>query len=85
MAADPRQIDFRAAFYAYAPGVVLTRDIETALAAQYVANGNVPLTQGQVLAIVGPLPTYPVGMKRLSDSNPCPRDGWAIDTEGAFT
>jgi hypothetical protein len=82
MSVDPRQIDFRDAFYTYAPGVLLTRDIETALGAQYAANGNTPLTQGQVLAIVGPLPAYPTGMKRFADSNPDPHDGWAIDNQG---
>lgn len=81
MAVSP---DFREALATYAPGVVMTRDIETAMAAQYVANGNTPLTSGQVLAITGAPPAYPTGMKRLSDSNPCPRDGWAIDNEGAF-
>lgn len=85
MTAAPSNYDFRIALAAYAPGVVMTRDIEAAMAAQYVANGNTPLTSGQVLAITGTPPTYPVGMKRLSDSNPCPRDGWAIDTEAAFT
>lgn len=77
--------DFRAALALYAPGVVMTRDIETAMAAQYVANGNTPLTSGQVLAITGTPPVFPTHIIRLSDSNPCPRDGWATDNEGAFS
>lgn len=71
--------DVHTALYSFAPGVVMTRDLEKALLAQYAANGFTPLTQGQVLALTGPLPAYPTGMKRFADSNPCPRDNWSID------
>lgn len=63
----------------FAPGVVMTRDIETALLAQYAANGYTPLTQAQVLAITGTPPAFPTGLKRFADSNPTPRDNWSID------
>jgi hypothetical protein len=71
--------DVHTALLQYAPGFVMTRDLEAALLAQYAANGYTPLTQGQVLAITGTPPAFPTGLKRLSDSNPCPRDGWATD------
>lgn len=51
-----RDYDPRNALVDFAPGVVLTREIEAALVAQYAANGNQPLSSGQVLAITGPLP-----------------------------
>jgi hypothetical protein len=51
--------DPRGALYAFAPGVLLTREIEAALVARYAANGNAPLTRDQVLAITGPLPVFP--------------------------
>jgi hypothetical protein len=61
-----------------APGVLMTREIEAALLAQYAANGYTPLTTDQVLAITGTPPAYPSGMPRFLDSNPA-SDGWAID------
>ena len=39
--------DLRANLYQYAPGVVPTADIDAAMAAQYTANGNQPVTQAQ--------------------------------------
>lgn len=74
--------DPRTAFYAYAPGLWMTRAIEDAIMAQYQANNSQPLSQAQVLAIVGPLPAYPTGLKRFADSNPDPVDGWALDAPG---
>lgn len=67
------------ALYEFAPGVLLTAEIEAALAAQYLANGYTPITQAQVLAITGPLPAYPTKLPRFQDSNPRSSDGWAID------
>lgn len=67
--------------YLYAPGVVPTRDIYDGLEAQYAANGYTPITPEQVVAITGTPPAYPTGMKRFQDSNPCPRDNWAIDNK----
>lgn len=72
--------DVHAAFYQFAPGLVLTETIEAALAAQYQTNGYTPLTSAQVLAITGPLPVYPSSLQRFSDSNPRASDDWAIDT-----
>lgn len=81
MAAAPAPFyDLHQALYEFAPGIMLTADIEAALAAQYLANGYTPLTQAQVLAITGPLPAYPTGLVRISDSNPASFDDWAIDT-----
>jgi hypothetical protein len=74
----------RDSLYAYAPGVVPTSDIDAALGAQYVANGNQPVTQAQVLAIVGTLPPYPKPLPRFADSNPDPRDGWSIERSETF-
>ncbi len=71
--------DPHAALYQFASGVVLTGEIEAALAAQYQANAYTPLTEQQVLAITGPLPAYPSGLKRFLDSNPASFDDWAID------
>lgn len=79
-APDPNY-DLRDALYAFAPGVLPTRAIDDALAAQYAANGFVELTQGQVLAIVGPLPSYPAGLPRFPDSNPS-TDGWYVRRSG---
>lgn len=81
MAADGKY-DPRSAFYLYAPGLLLTRDLEQAIVAQYAANNFTPLTQAQVLAITGPLPAYPTGLPRFADSNPDPVDGWALDAPG---
>lgn len=71
--------DVHTAMLQYAPGFVMSRDIETALLAQYAANGYTPLTQAQVLAITGTPPAFPTGLKRFADSNPTPRDNWSID------
>lgn len=84
MTAAPSNYDFRNAFYTFAPGVLMTRAIETALGAQYAANGYTPLSQSQVLAIAGTPPVFPTTMKRFADSNPDPRDGSALDNQGAF-
>jgi hypothetical protein len=51
--------DPRSALLAYAPGVVLTREIELALLRQFAVNNSAPLTSAQVLAITGPLPVFP--------------------------
>jgi hypothetical protein len=64
---DP-SYDPRSALYQYAPGVVLTRAIEDAIIAQFIANGNAPLTQGQVLAITGTPPTFPSTIKKLPEA-----------------
>lgn len=80
MASPDPNYDTHAALYQFAPGVLLTAEIEAALAAQYQANGYTPLTQDQVLAITGPLPVYPTKLPRFQDSNPRSSDGWAIDT-----
>ncbi|HEV2187512.1 MAG TPA: hypothetical protein VGR70_09905 [Stellaceae bacterium] len=53
-ASDP-SYDPRSALALFAPGVVLTRDLEAALAQQYQTNGFTPLTQAQVLALAQPL------------------------------
>lgn len=76
------QYDVHAQLLQFAPGVVMTREVETAMLAQYAANGYVPLSQAQVLAITGPLPAFPTGLKRFANSNPCPRDNWSIDRAG---
>lgn len=82
MAASPDpKYDFRTALYAFAPGVLLTRDLEAALGAQYVANAYTPLTQAQVLAIAGPLPAFPTKLPRFPDSNAA-SDGWTIAQRG---
>lgn len=57
--------DPRAALYVFAPGLIMTRELEQSLVAQYAANGYTPLTQGQVLAITGPLPPVVTGIQRL--------------------
>lgn len=56
MTAAAASYDPRSALYAFAPGVVMTREIEAALVAQYVSNAGAALTSSQVLAITGPLP-----------------------------
>lgn len=65
MAVPANGYDPRAALYAFAPGVLLTRENEQQLVAQYAANGYTPLTQAQVLAITGPLPPLVTGIQRL--------------------
>lgn len=83
MAGPDPQYNILTALEQFAPGVVLTRDIDAALGAQYAANGYTPLTSVQVLAIVGPLPAFPSGMPRFEDSNPAV-DGWALDRRQKF-
>lgn len=73
--------DPRDSLYRYAPGVVPTRQTDDGLHAQYAANGFQPVTPTQVLSVTGPPPPYPPSMKRFQDSNPCPRDNWAIDNK----
>lgn len=60
-----RNYDPRNALYAFAPGLILTRELEQSLVAQYEANDYQPLTEGQVLAITGPLPPFPSEIPRL--------------------
>lgn len=60
--------DPRDALYAFAPGMIMTRELEASLVAQYAANGFTPLTSGQVLAITGPLPTFPSTIPRLPEA-----------------
>ena len=71
--------DLHDAVRTFAPGLLCTDAIEAQLAAQYVSNNYTPLTQGQVLAITGPAPSYPTGLPRFADSNPDPVDGWSLD------
>jgi hypothetical protein len=60
--ATPMFYDWHTDLLAYAPGVVVTREIEAALSAQFEANGELPLTQAQVLAIVQAVPPLqPIG------------------------
>lgn len=72
MSAPDPSYDPIAAIDLYAPGVILQRAIQDAVAAQYVANGYTPVTQAQVLAIVGTLPVAPTALPRFADSNPEP-------------
>lgn len=65
MAQPDRNYDPRGALSQYAPGVLLTRELEQSLVAQYATNGYTPLTEGQVLAITGPLPAFPSTIPRL--------------------
>ena len=83
----------------FCPGVVIDRDIETALLLQYQAQGYQPLTQSQVVAIVleqipnanipnatpvfAGLPQLPRGLPRFADSNPASSDNWAMDNRRA--
>lgn len=54
--------DWHTTLLAYAPGVVISRDIEAAIGAQFEANGEEPLTQAQMLAIVEAVPALqPIG------------------------
>lgn len=71
-------------FYTFAPGLVLTRELDVALAAAYAANGSAPLSSAQVLAITGTPPVFPASLKRFADSNPDPRDGTALDNRGRW-
>lgn len=63
--APANDYDPRAALYAFAPGLIMTRELEQSLVAQYATNGFTPLTQPQVLAITGPLPPLVTGIQRL--------------------
>jgi hypothetical protein len=65
MAQPDRNYDPRSALYAFAPGLIMTRELEASLVAQYATNGYTPLTESQVLAITGPLPAFPSTIKRL--------------------
>lgn len=49
--------DPRSALQAYAPGVVLTREVEQSLVQRYADKGCQPLTAADVLAITGPAPS----------------------------
>lgn len=80
---DPKY-SLRSALYAAAPGVVPTREVDDAMAAQYIANGYTPLTTPQILAITGPLPAYPAGLPRFAGSNEAPGDHWSIDQAQGF-
>lgn len=63
--APGEQYDVHTPLLQYAPGIVMTRDIETALLAQYAANGYTPLTSAQVIAITGTPPAALTTIKRL--------------------
>lgn len=54
--------DPRAALYAFAPGILLTREIEQSLVERYEQKGNLPLNADDVLAITGPLPPIPTSI-----------------------
>lgn len=85
MAIDPHY-EILSALYAYAPGVELTRDLESALATQVDAGG--PLSPAQVKAACAglgiPIPVYPTQLPRFADSNPDPSDGWALDARARY-
>lgn len=70
MSAPDPNYDVLSAFDTFAPGVVLQRATWDALNEQYAANGYTPLTQAQVVAIAGPLPTYPTTLPRYPDGEP---------------
>jgi hypothetical protein len=57
--------DPRSALPAFAPGVVMTRDLEASLLAQFQSNNGAELTSAQVLAITGPLPVFPSTIPNL--------------------
>jgi hypothetical protein len=65
MTAPDRNYDPRSALYQFAPGLIMTRELEASLVAQYATNNFTALTQGQVLAITGPLPAFPSTIARL--------------------
>jgi hypothetical protein len=56
--------DYIAVIDLLAPGVVLQREILDGVSAAYAANNFQPLTQAQVVAVTGPLPSYPTTLKR---------------------
>lgn len=58
----PDAYDPRSAVQEFAPGCLLTRDIEAALFAQWASNGHQPLTSDQVIAITGTPPAFPSTM-----------------------
>lgn len=72
--------DIHTAVLKAVPGVILDRDTETALLVAYNAQAPAPLTAAQIIAITGPAPALPKGLKRFADSNPSPRDNWSIET-----
>lgn len=59
--------DPRAALFQFAPMLILTRELEQALVAQFIANGNQPLTEAQVLAITGTPPPILTSIPRLKE------------------
>lgn len=65
MTEPARNYDPRDALKQYAPMLILTRELEQALVAQYAANGYTPLTEGQTLAITGPVPPPVTSIPRL--------------------
>lgn len=69
MASPSASYDPRSALFAFAPGVLMTREIEASLLAQYTANAFTPLTSAQVLAITGPLPVFPSTIVRLPEGS----------------
>lgn len=85
MAISPNY-EFLTDLYRYAPGVELTRELESALAVQVDATG--PLTQQQVVNICAglgiPIPTYPKSLPRFADSNPDPINDWALDNKPRY-
>lgn len=62
-----------AALAQYGQGVVPTRETIDGLQAALTANGGQTLSQAQVLAVTGALPSYPASLPRFPDSNPEPR------------
>lgn len=48
-----------------APGLVLQRSLIDAVETALAANGFRPLTQAQVIAAIGPLPTFPTTIRRF--------------------
>ena len=75
--------DMLAAIDVAAPGIVVTRELLDAVAEAFAANDYQALTASEIVAIVGPLPSYPSGLVRISDSNPA-IDGWSIDKPGRY-
>ena len=56
--------DLISIFDTLAPGVVMQRQFLDGLAAAWALNGYKPLTQAQVVAVTGPLPTAPTSLPR---------------------
>jgi hypothetical protein len=73
---DP-SYDLIAAIDRAAPGVVLQREIIDGCAAAYAAGGYVPLTDAQIVAVIGPLPVAPTSIPyrdKYSDDGSIPEE-----------